>query len=120
MSMLSQPEGSAYTGVERRRHRVFVTQNSEYHCRDAICVAVRDLRTRSFVPQHVAIGKRLSSGIRFGVQGGIESISNPGDPHVGEQMCFTAGLMNHESEVLTSPVRAIVRPPKEIVALYPN
>lgn len=113
-------QSQVYRGPERRRHRVFVTHNSEYHCRDTVCVAVRDLRTRKFVQEHMAIGKRVSSGIRFTEHGGIESISAPGNPHVGEQICFTTGKTTHADEVLTSPVRAIIRPPKEVVALYPN
>ena len=34
-----------YRGPERRRHRVFVTRNTEYHFRDGFCIAVRDRRT---------------------------------------------------------------------------
>ncbi|MFO0673294.1 MAG: hypothetical protein U0235_27385 [Polyangiaceae bacterium] len=28
-------------GPDRRRHRVYVTKNTEYHFRDGFCVAVR-------------------------------------------------------------------------------
>jgi hypothetical protein len=119
--MLSQPDRyEKFSGRERRRHRVFVTHNSEYHCRDGVCVAVRDIRTRRFLPDHMAVGKRVSSGIRFTEVGGIASISEPGDPHVGEQICFVSGEPEPEEEVLTSPVKAIERPPKDVVALYPN
>ncbi|HWL86044.1 MAG TPA: hypothetical protein VNO21_09600 [Polyangiaceae bacterium] len=119
--MLSQPDKQEqFGGRERRRHRVFITHNSEYHCRDGLCIAVRDLRTGRFLREHMAIGKRVSSGIRFTEVGGIASISEPGDPHVGEQICFVSQELEPEEEVLTSPLKSIERPPKDIVARYPN
>src|SRR5436190_16014015 len=92
---------TGYAGPERRRHRVFVTRNSEYHTRDGVCVAVRDLRTGRFIEHHMAIGKQVSSGIRFNDEGGIASISPPGDAHVGEQLCLTTGERDLEKEVIT-------------------
>ncbi len=38
-----------YAGPDRRRHRVYVTKNTEYHFRDGFCVAVRDRRTGDFL-----------------------------------------------------------------------
>jgi hypothetical protein len=32
-------EDHGYAGIERRRHRVFLTRNTEYHFRDGICVS---------------------------------------------------------------------------------
>lgn len=114
------PGRGAYAGPERRRHRVFVTKNSEYHTRDGICIAVRDRTTGRFCEDHMALGKRVSSGIRFNDEGGIASISQPGNAHIGEQLCFTAGDHDLEHEIITSPLTAILRPPKEILRVYPN
>jgi hypothetical protein len=109
---------SRYVGPERRKHRVFVTRNSEYHCRDEICVAVRDLRSGTFLPRHRAIGRRMTASFRVNAEGGIDGVARVDEVHVGEQLCFTA--MDHAEghELLTSPVRAVERPPKEIVAKY--
>jgi hypothetical protein len=116
MGMLPSSHHDEYAGPDRRRHRVFITKNSEYHCRDGVCVAVRDVHDGSFQPQHPAIGKKMSSSILFSKEGGIAAISKPGDTHVGEQLCFSSGQLEHE--IITSAVKAIERPPKEIVSQY--
>lgn len=105
-----------YRGPERRRHRVLVTLNSEYHCRDGVCVAVRDRRTGSFVTEHPALGKHISGGLRFNDKGGIESATTASDLHPGEQVCFTAG--DGDRTLITSPLSTIERPPKDVVATY--
>ena len=51
--------------VERRRHRVYVTKNTEYHFRDGFCVAVRDRQSGDFLPGHLALRKRLHGGLKF-------------------------------------------------------
>jgi len=82
----SSPDG-AFHGPERRRHRVYVTRNTEYHFRDGFCVAVRDRRTGSFLRSHLALRRRIHGGLRFYVNGGI--LPNPGDPEPGEALYFT-------------------------------
>jgi len=115
--MSTTAEHTNYHGPERRRHRVFVTRNTEYHCRDGVCVAVRDRRTRRFVEAHAALGKHVSGGLRFNQNGGIESASSGTDLHPGEQVCF-AGDTDKDRSVITSPLDAIERPEKEIVKGY--
>ena len=61
----SDPAHKDYRGPERRRHRIFVTRNTEYHFRDDVCVAVRDRRTGSFLQGHLALCRPLHGGIRF-------------------------------------------------------
>ncbi len=109
-------EHTTYRGPERRHHRVLVTLNSEYHCRDRVCVAVRDLRTGRFVPEHPALGKHLSGGLRFDEQGSIASATS-GDPKPGEQVFFAADA-DRERTIITSPLSAIERPPKNVVESY--
>jgi hypothetical protein len=107
----------AYRGPERRHHRVFKTQNREYHCRDELCVAVRDLKTGDFVEDHAAIGKHLTGGIRFTDDGGVASYSVRGEqPHPGESLFFSDESTDYE--VRTSGLLAVERPPKEIVESY--
>ena len=52
---------------ERRRHKVFVTRNTEYHFRDRLCVAVRDRRTGDFLPGHLALKRELAGGVAHAV-----------------------------------------------------
>ena len=49
----------SFSGPDRRRHRVYVTKNTEYHFRDGFCVAVRD-RRRQHRHQH----KQPAAGTR--------------------------------------------------------
>ena len=107
----------SYRGPERRRHRVLVTLNSEYHCRDGECVAVRDRRTGNFVTTHPALGKHVTGGIELNKKGGIASATTGADPQPGQQVCFETGGDDEES-VLTSPLTMIERPPKSVVAAY--
>jgi hypothetical protein len=108
----------AYEGAERRRHTVLITRNSEYHCRDGVCIAVRDCRTGRVALGHHAIGLRLSGAIGYDADGDVDHVSPPGDLHPGEHLCFSARGMGREEEVITSPLIAIERPPRHVVARY--
>lgn len=108
-----QPQDSAYRGPERRRHRVFVTRNTEYHFRDDICVAVRDRRTGDFLHGHLALCRPVHGGIRFFANGAIAP--NPGEPRPGESLYFA----NDERDLVTSPLERVVRPSKDLTSAYP-
>ncbi|HXN31643.1 MAG TPA: hypothetical protein VN894_07275 [Polyangiaceae bacterium] len=103
-----------YRGPERRRHRVFVTRNTEYHFRDGVCVAVRDRRTGGFLHGHLALCRPLHGGIRFFANGAISP--NPGEPRPGESLYFAS----EERDLVTSPLERIERPTKELARAYPN
>jgi hypothetical protein len=118
MQVPAMHDSSARAGGERRRNHVLVTLNSEYHCRDDRCIAVRDRRTGAFVSEHRAIGKRLTAGIRYGDDGGIAQISLPDDLLEGERLCFVSREGDQELDVVTSPLLGIERPPKELSPLY--
>lgn len=113
---MNTAQQTSYRGPERRRHRVLVTLNSEYHCRDGICVAVKNRRTDQFVPEHPALGKHISGGLRFNDKGGIDAATAGLDLHPGEQVLFSDD--GEERTVITSPLSAIVRPSKDIVDGY--
>lgn len=99
---------------ERRRHRVYVTRNTEYHFRDGFCVAVRDRRSGDFLPGHLAIRRRLHGGLKFFHNGAI--VPNPGDPTPGEALYFAAD----GRDLVTSPLERIDRPAKALVEAYPE
>lgn len=106
-----------YTGPERRRHRVFVTQNTEYHCRDDVCVAVRRLKDGQFLDHHPALGRRMTGAIRFADDGEVLSYSPRGaQPHLGEVLYFSDE--DADLSLQTTPLRGIERPPKAVVEQY--
>lgn len=102
----------AYEGPERRRHRVYVTRNTEYHFRDGFCIAVRDRRTGEFLHGHLALRRRVHGGLRFFLNGAI--VPNPGDPAPGEALYFATD----GRDLVTSPLERVDRPTREIVAAY--
>jgi hypothetical protein len=103
----------SYGGPERRRHRVYVTRNTEYHFRDGLCVAVRDRRTGEFLHGHLALERKVAGGLRFFESGGIAP--NPGEPRAGESLYFAS----EGRDLVTSPVESIERPSREVVHAYP-
>jgi len=107
-------EEEDYGGPERRRHRVYVTRNTEYHFRDGFCVAVRDRRTGDFLHGHLALRRRIHGGLRFFLNGAI--VPNPGDPRVGEALYFEA----NGRDLVTSPLEAVERPTRDVVQAYPH
>ena len=79
---------ASYRGSERRRHRVYMTRNTEYHFRDGFCVAVRDRRTGDFLHGHLALQRRVHGGLKFFPDGAIAP--NAGEPRAGESLYFAA------------------------------
>jgi hypothetical protein len=103
---------SEYQGPERRRHRVYVTRNTEYHFRDGFCVAVRDRRTGDFLQGHLALHGRIEAGIRFFSNGAMAP--NVGEPRRGESLYFAS----QGRDLVTSPLEGVERPPAETVRAY--
>jgi hypothetical protein len=107
-----------YPGQERRRHRVYVTHNTEYHLRDGICVAVRDRRSRAFRPSHIALDLKIEGGVKLFPNGGMAP--NLANPDVGDAIFFNRiGEGGEEKHIVTSRIERIDRPAKRDVMLYP-
>ncbi len=104
---------STYGGADRRRHRMYVTRNTEYHLRDGICVAVRDRNTGRWLASHLALNRRVSGGVRFFPNG--TAVPSGDGPKVGEALYFGEG----GRELLTSVLCAVERPAKTVVHAYP-
>ena len=92
---------------------MFVTRNTEYHFRDAVCVAVRDLRSGTWLPSHLALHRRVTGRVRFHPNG--VAIPDRGEPGVGEALYFGAD----GRELVTSLLTAVQRPQKGLVDSYP-
>lgn len=102
-----------YKGVERRRHKVFITRNTEYHFRDGLCVAVRDRRDGGWIEDHVALHRPVSGSLVFLPNGAIRP--SIGQPRLGEALFFATG----GRDLVTSPLLEIGRPEKKVVDTYP-
>lgn len=103
---------NAYKGPERRKNRVFVTKNTEYHFRGDRCVAVRDRRSSKWLPSHLAIGRRLSGGVHFHKNGAAVPVCEL--PAVGEALYFA----DDGRELITSAVCGLERPSREVIQSY--
>jgi hypothetical protein len=103
---------SSYAGPERRKNRVFVTKNTEYHFRGERCVAVRDRRSSKWLPSHLAIGRRLSGGVHFHKNGAAVPVCDR--PGLGEALYFA----DDGRELITSAVCGLERPARDVIASY--
>ena len=91
---------------ERRRHVVYLTRNTEYHCSLAQCVAVRDRRTGGWSRDHAALRSRLVGAVDH--QRKVLA-----SPEVGSRLFFEG-----QRPVLTSNVVVVGRPDKSAVDSY--
>jgi len=111
MKNLAMPAARiSYSGSERRQHKVFVTRHTEYHFRFDRVIAVRSRDEQSWVLRHDALGMQLEGYVAPGAL-----IPRIGSPELGQRLYLVRG----EDDVITSPVVAIVRPPKSLVIEYP-
>jgi hypothetical protein len=99
--------------TERRRHRMYVTRNTEYHFRDGCCVAVRDRKGGKWMLAHGAIKRGLSGAIRFRPDG--EPYPCLAEPRVGDALFFG----DQGPDLVTSVLTSIERPAKQLVTHYP-
>ena len=102
---------NSYGGPERRIHKVYVTRNTEYHVRAGVCVAVKPRKTKQWIPSHNAVEMKMQGHVKQGTL-----MPMPGDPKLGTRIYFA----NPDDDILTSPVVAILRPPKATVSQYPK
>lgn len=90
--------------INRRRHRMFVTRNTEYHLRLDECVGVRDLETGKWQRHHAALRLR--------------AVQLPPMGHdrrwVGRRLQF----WGRNQDVVTSPVLDVGRPQREVLTHY--
>jgi hypothetical protein len=99
---------------DRRRHRMYVTRNTEYHFRDAVCVAVRDRRSGTWLPSHLALRRKLTGGVRLQSNG--VAVPSDQEPEVGELLYFGSG----GRDLVTSSLCGVERPAKDLVESYPE
>ena len=89
---------------DRRRHRIFYTNHTEYHLRDDECVGVRDRETGEWMIDHAALRLRALA---------LPDQRSTSD-WIGQRIQFWGRL----TDVLTSPVIAVGRPTVEEIPAY--
>ena len=104
---------SEYTGPERRRRKVYLTRNTEYHFHDDVCVAVRHRDSGQWRMAHIALSRKLSGALEFSAHGHV--VPKPVPPSVGDSLYFFADGV----DVITSTLTDVTRPLPETVATYP-
>lgn len=102
----------ANANPERRRHKVYVTRNTEYHVRSGRCVAVRRRGDEVWEPTHPAVGRSLAGALRW-LRDGL--MPHTGTPTAGDAIYFREG----DRDLITSKVERVERPSREIVSSYP-
>ena len=92
---------------ERRRHVLFITRNTEYHCRGRECVGVRDRRSGAWLSRHPVVRATLLGGLD-------EDRTLQRQPVVGSRLVFSG--VQHT--VVTSTVLFAGRPERESIFSY--
>lgn len=107
-----------YQGNERRRHKVYITRNTEYHVRDGVCVAVRDRQSHAFRAAHIALTLKLEGTVKIFANGTV--LPHDADPQVGDAIYFNDRRCSdgQERQIVTSRLEKIDRPSKKDVMSY--
>jgi hypothetical protein len=90
--------------LNRRQHRMFVTRNTEYHLRLDECVGVRDVGSGEWYRHHAALRLR--------------AVSLPAMGHDHQWVGRRIQFWGSGSDVVTSPVTDVARPPLECPERY--
>ena len=91
---------------ERRRHVVYVTRHTEYHCRGRECVGVRDRATGAWQRWHGVLRARLVGCM-------VEAPMVQRRIELGARLVFL-----RDGTFLTSRLEAAGRPPKKVLWSY--
>lgn len=103
---------------ERRRRFVFLTRNSEYHCFDGVCVAVRDRSSGQWLERHPAVRRRIEGGVKVFSNGAI--IPSLRDPEIGDPMYFVLAQARDDQQLVTSRLELVDRPAIADLDRYPQ
>ncbi len=102
-----------YSGPERRRRRVYLTRNTEYHFIDDVCIAVRHRSTGQWRVAHAALRRTLSGCVSFSTSGELQpKMDTPG---LGDALFF----VTEGADIITSTLTGVERPLPTTIASYP-
>ena len=107
----------SYEGQNRRRHRIIVTRNTEYHLRDNVVIAVRDRGSKRWAEGHLAVNLKVEGGVRIYDNGA--AIPSLDEPREGDAMYFSyANDLGQTRQLITSKIEKVERTPKRDVLTY--
>ncbi len=92
---------------DRRRHVVYMTRHTEYHCRERECVGVRDRETGEWFRDHPALRGKLVGAFYPGRR------LLRDQPAAGMRLVFAGKLT-----VMTSKLMEASRPERETIFSY--
>ena len=93
--------------LDRRRNKLFVTRNTEYHVRNRECVGVRDRSTGHWLGSHPALRSYLLGGMNKKAR--VAHL-----PLQGARLVFSTKT----KDILTSPLLDVERPEKASIERY--
>ena len=91
---------------DRRCHWVYVTKNTEYHCRGRECVGVRDRESGAWQRWHPALRTRLLGSV-------VDKLTVSRQARLGYRLVFDGSQV-----ILTSKLEWAGRPEKEVIWSY--
>jgi len=100
--------------LEKRKNKMFVTRNTEYHVRDDVCVAVKKLDSGDWLMHSKALGARLIATLSVTPKR-TKGICSVFWPEVGDHLVMynTMG-----EDIITTRIRKIKRPPPHCLRYY--
>jgi hypothetical protein len=102
-------EDAPGSGTTARGHyHVLFTQNTEYHCRNGTCIAVRDRKTGNWLPDHQAVNVAVISALHLRADKGLQF--EP--PAIGDPLVF---YTKSARMLVTSPIQQIICPEEDPV-----
>lgn len=101
---------------DRRHHFVFVTRNTEYHCRDQECVGVKDRTSGKWERWHPALRGRLVGIIKDKQQ--AEATDNISPRRIDEHNQDYRLVFDGPHTVITTRVLFTGRPTRESLPSY--
>ena len=88
-----------YTGPERRRRKVYLTRNTEYHFLDEVCVAVRHRDSGQWRGRHQVWGRRTPVRTTLYIAALVGSRHNPAIRSFYQRLLRTilSALLHHQT-----------------------
>jgi hypothetical protein len=100
--------------IEKRKHRMFVTRNTEYHLKNGTCVGIRSRSTGDWLMHARALGARLIGTISSHDKKNAKPVTWL-LPEVGDNLIL---LSSTGVDIVTTKVRGIHRPPIQALKYY--
>jgi len=100
--------------IEKRKHRMYVTRNTEYHMKNNVCVGIRNRKTGDWLMHARALGARLIGTIASSMQR-HNKFTIFLLPEVGNNLIL---LSPTGVDLVTTKIRAVHRPTIQSLKYY--